>query len=483
MMALAFASATELAAGLNAGCHGSREILEMYLQRVETLDDRIQAIVARDFERARAAADAADAARARGQSLGPLHGLPMTVKDSIDVAGLPTTWGNPALRDNIARTDAEVVRRLKAAGAIIFGKTNVPLMLADWQSYNALHGTTNNPWDLGRTPGGSSGGSAAALAAGLAGLEYGSDIGGSLRIPAHYCGIYAHKPTWDLVPPAGHWVSPGPRTDISVVGPMGRSAADLQLGLELTAGPDGAQASALRLALPPCPHTHPRGFRVAVLLDAPQAEVDAQVQAAIEDVARFLEGQGAKVSRTARPEVDFDTVARDITLMVRATTSVRMSPEDYARFEQQRAGLDAADDSYPARFARGITATQREWLQAHLRRYAMQQAWERFFAEWDVLICPPASTVAFRHDHHDPRHERRVPVNGRMHPAIDQVFWAGLAGLAYLPATVAPAGRSREGLPIGVQIVGRAYGDLTCIGLARLLEQGFRGFEPPPAFP
>ncbi|WP_439588736.1 amidase [Hydrogenophaga sp.] len=479
-MDLAYASAIDLVQGMRERRYGSRELLEMYIKRVESFDGRLNALVVRDFERARAAADEADAALVRGQLQGPLHGLPMTVKESFDVAGLPTTWGHTAQRSNIAANDAEAVRRLKAAGAVIFGKTNVPLMLADWQSFNEIHGTTSNPWDLSRTPGGSSGGSAAALAAGLVGLEYGSDIGGSLRIPAHFCGIYAHKPTWGVVPPAGHWITPGPRTDISVVGPMGRSAADLELGLAVTAGTDSAEARAYHLQLPPCPHAGMRGFRVAVLLDASEAEVDDEIKNAVDAVARFLEGEGAKVSRDARPDIDFKTVARDATLLIRATTSGRMPEADYERFQHERAELDASDDRYPARFARGIAATHRDWLQAHMRRYHMQKAWEHFFADWDVLICPAASTVAFKHDHSQPRHERRVLVNGRLLPSIDQVFWAGLAGISYLPATVAPAGRSREGLPIGVQIIGRQYADLTCIALARMLEQGFRGFEPPP---
>lgn len=476
----AYASATELAAGLRARRYGSRELLEMYLGRVAALDGRINAVVVRDFDRARAAADAADAALDRGEVLGALHGLPITVKESFDVAGLPTTWGAPGNRGNVATATAEAVRRLEAAGAIVFGKTNVPLMLADWQSFNEVYGTTANPWDLERSPGGSSGGSAAALAAGLAGFEFGSDIGGSLRIPAHFCGIYAHKPTWGIVPPAGHWVVPGPRTDISVCGPMGRGAADLELGLQLTAGADGAEARAWKLQLPPAPHRHPRDFRVAVLLDAAESEVDGEVQAAVDAAARFLAAEGATVSWDARPDIDFATVSRDATLLIRATTSGRMPAADYERFRQERAALGADDDSYPARFARGIAATHREWLQAHARRYAMQQAWERFFSEWDVLLCPPAATVAFRHDHALPRHERTVPVNGRPLPSIAQVFWAGLAGIAHLPATVAPAALSRDGLPIGVQIIGRQYADLTCIALARILEQGFRGFVPPP---
>jgi len=204
------------------------------------------------------------------------------------------------------------------------------------------------------------------------------------------------------------------------------------------------------------------------------------VQAAVEAAARFLEREGASVAWGARPDLDFDMVSRDATLLIRATTSGRMPAADYERFQAERSALDAADDRYPARFARGIAATHRDWLQANARRHAMQQAWERFFGEYDVLLCPPASTVAFRHDHTQPRHDRLVPVNGRLLPSIDQIFWAGLAGIAYLPATVAPGGRSRDGLPIGLQIIGRQYADLTCIALARMLETGWRGFEPPP---
>ncbi len=483
MMRLAHASATELAKQLVEGRIASRALLEMYLQRIEVLDPQINAVVVRDFDRARAAADAADAMLSRGECLGPLHGLPVTVKESFDVAGLPTTWGLPAHRDNVATRSAEAVRRLQAAGAIVFGKTNVPPLLADWQSFNALYGTTANPWDLGRTPGGSSGGSAAALAAGLTGFELGSDIGGSLRIPAHYCGVYSHKPTWGVVPSSGHWIAPGPRTDVSVCGPMGRSAQDLAVGMDIIAGADGADARAWRLQLPRCPHADLASFRVAVMLDAAQAEVDADVKAAVESVARFLATQGATVSFDARPDIPLDLVARDSVLLIRGAQSGKLPLAEFEHLLRERAALAPDDDSYWARYLRGMGASHRDWLQANERRYGMQQAWERFFTEWDVLLCPPASSVAFHHDQGPPRHVRTVEVNGRRRPVIEQAFWAGLAGIAYLPATVAPAGRSRDGLPIGVQIIGPQYGDLTCIGLARQLEGSFRAFEPPPLSP
>ncbi len=478
-MQAAFAGATELAAQLRARRIGSRELLELYLQRVAEFGPALNPVVVLDAERARAAADTADKASARGEWGGPLHGLPITVKESFDVAGLPTTWGSPAHRHNIAATTAEAVQRLQTAGAIVFGKTNVPLLLSDWQSYNDIYGTTANPWDLTRTPGGSSGGSACALAAGLTGFEFGSDIGGSLRIPAHFCGVYSHKPSWGIIPSTGHGLGPGPRTDVSVCGPMGRSAADLELGLRLTAGADGADARAWRLQLPPCRHDAVAGFRVAVMLDSPQAEVDVQVRTAIEAVAHFLSAQGATVSFDARPDIDFEGVARDATLLIRGAQSAKLPEAQYAHLREERESLAPTDDGYSARYTRAIAASHREWLQAHERRHAMQQAWERFFADWDVLLCPPASTVAFHHDQESPRHLRVVNVNGRLRPSIEQGFWAGLAGIAYLPATIAPAGRSADGLPIGMQIIGPQYGDLSCIGLARMLEQGFRGFEPP----
>ena len=475
-----FSSAVAIAAGIRERRHSAREVLDTFLRRVEDIDGRLNAIVVRDFDRARAAADAADAALARGEPVGPLHGVPMTVKESFDVEGLPTSWGIPALKHNIARSTAVSVQRLQKAGAIVFGKTNVALVLADYQSRNENYGVSSNPWNVGYTCGGSSGGSAAALAAGLVGFEWGSDIGGSLRVPAHYNGIYAHKPTWGIIPPAGHWVSPGPRTDVSVVGPMARSAVDLELGLNLAAGPDGAEARAWKFALPPCPHRSPRDFRVAVMLDCPWSEVDAEVQQAVDAVAQHLRKEGAKVSWDARPDIDFEVLARrDVPLFFRATTSGRAPDAEWAQAVDDLARLDPADDGPRARYVRAITATHRDWLQANMRRYAMQQAWEKFFGEWDVLLCPPATTTAFPHD---PGHllDRTLTVNGKPQPVADQMFWAGMVGIPYLPATVAPAGRSRAGLPIGVQIVARRYGDLTCIALAKLLETSFRAFEPPP---
>ena len=248
--ALHFQSATQQLAALRQGRIGARELLEHYLARVDRLNPTINAVVVEDRVRARTWADQADAAQVRGESLGPLHGLPMTLKESFDWTGTPATWGIPEWKDRLASTDALAVQRLHAAGVNVYGKTNVPIRLADFQSYNVIYGTTGNPWNTERTPGGSSGGSAAALAAGLTGLEIGSDIGGSIRNPAHFCGVFGHKPTWNLCPMRGHALggvlTP---TDISVIGPLARSAYDLEAAVRLMALPDAMEASGLQVSL------------------------------------------------------------------------------------------------------------------------------------------------------------------------------------------------------------------------------------------
>jgi amidase len=251
----AYRTAAELAEAMAAGQVSAVELAQDAIERIERYDGTINAVCVRDFDRALAAAREADAARARGD-VRPLLGIPMTVKESFNVAGLPTTWGMPWFRDFTASEDALAVARVKAAGAVILGKTNVPLALGDFQSYNDIYGTTRNPWDPTRTPGGSSGGSAAALAAGYGALSLGSDIAGSLRAPAHYCGVYAHKPTFGLVPARGHTPPPAPpiaiERDLAVIGPMARSAADLSLLLDILAEPDELTlGAAYRFALPP----------------------------------------------------------------------------------------------------------------------------------------------------------------------------------------------------------------------------------------
>jgi amidase len=407
----------------------------------------------------------------------------MTVKESYDVVGMPTTWGLSELKDNMPARNALAVDRLLAAGVVLFGKTNVPSWLADWQSFNPVYGTTNNPWDVTRTPGGSSGGSAAALAAGLTGFEAGSDIGSSIRNPAHYCGVYGHKPTFGIVPPRGQAL-PGrvAQGDISVIGPMGRSAEDLALGLSVMAGADEIDGAGWRLELLAPRKKTLREFKVAVMLTDPASEVDDEVQARVQAVADFLAKKKARVSGTARPAIDTAEAQRVYVHLLRAATAGRQTAEEFGRNAEIARALRADDDSYYARMTRANVAPHRDWLAANEARHKMRWRWAEFFRDYDVLLCPAAASAAFPHDHVGERHERTITVNGRRVPTTDQLFWAGYPGMAFLPSTVAPAGFSRTGLPIGVQIVGPQYGDRTCIELARLLEREFQGFVPPPGY-
>ncbi len=480
----AFSSASALLRALRSRRIGSLELLDHYLARIERHNPALNAVVVRDFEAARKAAKARDRAARNHVATGPLHGLPMTVKESFDVAGLPSTWGMPALRGNIAQRNASAVDRLLNAGAVVFGKTNVPVLLADWQAYNPVYGTTVNPWDVTRTPGGSSGGAAAALAAGLTSLEVGSDIGGSIRNPAHCCGVYGHKPTYGLVPMAGH-ATPGSLfpLDIGVAGPLARSAADLELALRVLAGPDATQARSWALKLAPALQKSLADFRVAVVTDSSVAPVDTRIRTALDGLAQFLSKSKVRVSRTARPTLpEAEVYTLYIHLLRAATCAIQNDPASLQQAIVAAARLRADDHSYRAEQLRGNTMRHRDWIVAGDRRHVLMQAWTDFFGGHDLLLCPVAPVVAFAHDHKGERATRMVEVDGRPRSVNEHLFWAGYSGVFYLPSTVAPIGRSAEGLPIGVQIIGPPGADLACIRFARLLEQAYYRFETPPGF-
>ena len=478
-----FQSAKALASALRRAKIGSRELLDLYLERIAKYNPKLNAIIAMDVEAARKRARQADAALKKGQVWGPLHGLPMTIKESFDVAGMPTTWGLPELKEHRAERNALAVQRYIDAGAIVFGKTNVPTMLADWQTFNDIYGTTNNPWDVSRVPGGSSGGSAAALAAGLTGLETGSDIGASIRDPAHYCGVYGHKPTYDICATNGQSLQGRVAAqDITVIGPLARSADDLELALKIIAGPDAIDARGWRLTLPPSPKKSLREFKVAVMLSADVAEVDRSVQDRIQAVADFMAKNKTKVSDTARPDIDTAQAHRVFIHLLRAATSGRQTDEMFARHLAAARDVRPDDTRYEAWMVKGNTMFHREWLAWNEQRHQMRLKWDAFFQDYDLLLCPAGATAAFPHNQKGERWERMVSVNGKPQPSTTQMFWAGFMGMAGLPSTVAPAGLTPEGLPVGVQIVGPQYGDLTCIRLAQLLEREYQGFVPPPGY-
>jgi amidase len=481
-----FATATELSDALAKKTVSAVELAEHAIARIERHDAKINAVCVRDFERALDAARAADTARARGENK-PLLGIPLTVKESYNVAGLPTTWGIPAQKDFRPQEDALSITRVKDAGGVILAKTNVPLGLTDWQSYNEIYGTTNNPYDLTRTPGGSSGGSAAALAAGFGPLSLGSDIGGSLRVPAFHCGIYAHKPTFALVATRGHTPPPFPPLpidrDMAVIGPMARCAADLSLLLDVIAGPDPLEAGkAYKLSLPPPRHDTLKNFRVLVIDSDPVLPTGAVVRAAIEKLANDLGGFGAAIARRSPLWPDFAATSRLYMRMLLSLLAAGFAPEAYADAVAAVTSLPAEATSLQAERLRGVALSHRDWVLAERARAQLRAQWRNLFESFDAVICPIMPTPAFPHDHSPEQEQRRIDIDGKDYTYSDQLAWPGVATLPGLPATEIPLGFSPEGLPIGAQILGPWLEDRTPLKLAELIEREFGGFVPPPAF-
>jgi amidase len=444
MIAYETSNAASLADALARGDVSAAELVEQAVRTVEAKDGPINAVVVRDFDRALQAARAADAALARGERR-PLLGVPMTVKESHDVAGLPTTWGLEQFKDWRPPGDSTGVARLKAAGAIILGKTNVPTMLGDYQAANPIYGRTNNPHDLARSPGGSSGGGAAALAAGMVPLELGSDFGGSIRVPAHFCGVYGHKPSYGLIPTTGHTPPPFNRAraaiQFEVIGPMARSATDLALALGVLAGPEGDEALAYRVALPPPRITSLAAARVLVLTHHPLCATDAEVVGPIDALAERLAGLGAKVSRESAHLPDLDA-GHPVYVAMMGSMPRAPKPMDAPGW---MAGLDA--------------------IVRH------RQTWARLFSDFDVVLTPPLGIAAFPHDTETALAERRVTINGEATAIAAQIAWPGVAGFPGLPATCAPFAKTALGLPVGVQIIGPRFEDLTPIAFAGLLAE------------
>lgn len=484
---LALRSASELAAAIVAREISSRELLDVYCNRIERHGSRVNAVIGLDLERARERAVALDARLARGEVVGPLHGLPITIKDAFETAGLRTTTGAAAYAAHVPARNATAVQRLVDAGAIVFGKTNVPAHCADVQTYNALFGTTCNPYDLTRTPGGSSGGAAAAVACGFTAFELGSDIGGSIRTPANFTGIFGHKPSHGLVPQRGH--IPGPpgaltESDLNVCGPLARSAEDLALLLSVLAGPDGARAKAWRLSLPPARRGDLRDYRIAVWLDDPAFPVDAEVRGVLESAVEALRAAGARVDYQARPEV---TLTEIIAAYEQLLDPIIASGVPQPVFEHLLAAAEAsrpegqADDAY-TRFAHAATQRHVQWLRAHERRLRHCARLSEFFQRFDALLCPVTPVAAIAHDHEGTQTTRTIRVNGEPRPYMDLLSWVAIASAAHLPATVAPVGTTAAGLPVGIQVIGDAFDDLTTIDVARRLAALRPGFVPPAGF-
>ena len=482
MTNLTFAAAVDIAAAISAGTVSSREITQHYIDRIESLDTSVNAVCVRLFEHALQAAEEADRRQAKGESLGPLHGVPMSIKESYVHANTPATWGIPAYRDNIAAVDGLAVARFKAAGAHFLGKTNVPIDLGDFQSYNEIYGTTNNPWDTSRTPGGSSGGSAAALAAGFTALEAGSDIGGSIRTPAHFCGVFGHKPTWGIVPMQGHELMSGvPDADLSVCGPLARDPRDLRLALDIMAEPAGRQAVGWQLHLPECTLNDLQGLKVAVWASDDMAPVSQETQTRVLQVAARFEEFGAQVDYQARPDFDVRKAHMTYESLLTAVMSSAKPESVVAATQAKVAALDPADQSRDAVVSRAGVMLHRDWIRHNFRREKLKEAWDQFFTEWDILLCPQFTVPAIAHDHR-PFEDRTIEVDGQPRSYFEALFWAGIVVASHLPSTVFPTGLGSDGLPIGLQLVGGPYQDRKTIEVSRLISDAIGGFVAPSKF-
>lgn len=463
-------SLIELRGLLQRGQLSSAELLDAFTARIERLNPSVNAVVTLDLDRARAAARAADDARAKGQAEGPLGGLPITVKDALAVHGVRSTGGAREHRDHVPDTDADVVSLVRSAGAIPFAKTNVPRWSGDIQTYNEIFGTTNNPWDPSRTPGGSSGGAATSVALGFTSFEIGTDIGGSIRFPSAFCGVVGHKPSFGLVPCGGYIdrVDYGTtEPDVNVHGPIARSVDDLELLLDLLATPRPNRRHAVTHRLPAPRHERIDNYRVAVWSDDTACPVSSEVCSAVERAGDVLASLGAHVNRTARPALDANLCSQLSLWLVAAATSPSMGAEDVARYQ-----AIAAHPDTPAATAASLssfTCTHHEWMAADVQRQQFRAQWAQFFQDYDVLICPVAMTHAFPHTQQGTLAERSVTVDGAERPYMDLLWWTVLIGGVYLPATVVPVGTSADGLPIGVQIVGPYLEDRTALAVARAL--------------
>lgn len=487
---LHYSSAKYLLSQLNKGAISSRQLLEQLIERIEHFNPHVNAVIAKDYAAARKRADAADKARANGESWGPLHGLPMTIKDTYEVIGMPVTAGSEALKNYLPKQNAVTVQRILDAGAIIIGKTNVPLFAGDLQSYNKIHGTTNNPWDLSRTPGGSSGGSAAALAAGFTPLELGSDIGGSIRTPAHYCGVYGLKTTHGAVTLRGH--IPGPpgalsEPDLAVPGPLARTAEDLNLLLDVIVGPAPEYADGISIKLPAAKQKKLSEFKVLAWFDDELSILDNGMRAEYQKLVNLLKAQGASVTTGAPPNQSLsDFYALYMNLLGSVMGASNKKPQ------QQILGLVSPllkriEDRFNLaphlnQFLEGISQGHVDWLKKNEKRLRVKQQFLELFNDYDVILTPITPTAAIPHQHKPAMPLRSITVNGKKRSYTEHLIWISPATLMGLPAVSAPVAMTNDHLPINVQIIAKPYHDKTAIRFASLLEKKMGGFAVPPGY-
>jgi amidase len=469
------------AAAIAARELSSRELLGAMLARIDRLNPMLNAVVTLDVERALAAAEAADAATAAGHSHGPLHGLPMTIKDALCVEGMRSTGGSRFRHDHVPANNADAVANAVAAGAFCIGKTNVPEWSGDVQTFNTMFGTTKNPWDITRTPGGSSGGPAVAVACGMTAFEIGTDIGGSIRIPSAFCGVAGHKPSYGLIPTGGYLDGPDgglTEPDINVHGPIARSVEDLELALDVLASPRPDRTVAWSVRVPPARHERIDAFRVAVWEDDNACRVSADTRATVNAAADVLGGSGATIDPTARPAFDPIATGALASALLGAAVTPSLRDDTYAAIEATAFDPSRRQDERTRadRYAIG----HRRWLALDRERARVRAIWHEFFQHHDVLVCPVTVCAPFEHQQANDFSTRLIDVDGVARPYPDLIWWTTLIGMAYLPSTVVPIGFTADGLPLAVQVVGPYLEDRTCLAVAGHLVNELGSIITPP---
>lgn len=462
--------------------------LETLIERVEQINPEVNAVVLKNYDQARSRALEAEKALGQGEWWGPLHGVPITIKDNLEVEGLTCSAGSELFREYIAKRNADAVQPLLDAGAIVLGKTNLPAFAADFQTYNELYGQTNNPWNLETTPGGSSGGSAASLACGFSVLEVGNDIGGSIRHPANFCGVYGHRPSVGIIPDRGRLpalVDPVScdypvQEDLIANGPLARYPEDLELALDLMARPANPDRKAWSIRLPPSRREKLSQFRVGLWLDESVCPIADSVKNRIRRVAGALENSGVKIEEK-HPDIDFSKGYDLFIELLNAVMSLTATPEIFGKWLAKESQLDEQAEDYQTKQMKAALQRHRDWRMKDVQRQLLRQKWAEYFETFDVLLCPVTPVPAFPHDHGN-WFRRTIEINGDRYPYSDLMVWAGLTSLTYLPSTVAPIGITSKGLPIGIQIIGPYLEDKTTLHFAKLLGDLVGGFTPPPSY-
>lgn len=461
----------------------SYDLTKQCIERIQALNPELNAIIAYDFEQALVAAKQADEKIQNGEWL-PLLGLPMTVKESFHTKDFPTTWGNPAFKDFFAKEDALAIQRLKQAGAIIIGKSNVPFMLQDWQTNNPIYGLTKNPWDNERTCGGSSGGSAVALATGMVPLELGSDLAGSLRVPASFCGVYAHRPSSNIIPlrgsePPGKPLAPGREMTFPVSGPMARSANDLKILLDVLAKPDPLwQGRGYSLNLPACHKTQLKDFNILVINQHPLCPLSRAVDAAFNHVIHFLKQQDASITYYDDTMPSLAAITQAYVSLMTSYGSAGLPDDEYQKLCDIANQINPADTSLQSCVLRGLTMTRRDHVRLEGKLEQLRGEFMQLFADYDVILTPVMPTSAFPHDFSDIQ-TRTIDIDGKQIPCSCLFSYVSIATAFGFPATAVPIQTNAEALPIGMQIIGNFLDDDTTIGFAELLEKNYCRFKQP----